>query len=106
MVDSSYVSLSQVPEGKSFSGKEFPLLIKPRHSIDKLNLSDLTDWIVKSQDEIDNLLLQHGALLFRNFPVESPIDFDTVIRSTQLKGMEYIGTKLCSRKITESDPSL
>ena len=104
MVDSSYVSLSQVPEGKLFSGKEFPLLIKPRHSIDKLNLSDLTDWIVKSQDEIDNLLLQHGALLFRNFPVESPIDFDNVIRSTQLKGMKYIGTKLCSKKITESDP--
>ena len=93
MVKGSYVSLSQVPEGKSFSGKDFPLLITPRHPIEKLSLSDLTDWIIKNKGDIDDLLLQHGALLFRNFPVESAIDFDAFIRSTQLKGMKYIGTK-------------
>lgn len=95
MVDSSSVTVSQVSEGKSFSGNDFPLLIKPRSTINKSTLNELTDWISKSKIEIDDLLLRHGALLFRNFPVESAVDFDSVIRSTQLKGMKYIGTVSC-----------
>ena len=91
MVISSFITLSQVAEGKSFSGNHFPLVIRPSETVSNSNLDDCTNWIENSLDEIDSLLLKHGAILFRNFPVTSANDFDHVIRSTKFKGMKYIG---------------
>ena len=91
MVEGSSVIFSTLHDGKSFSGNAFPLLVKPNVKADAPDLKTLTVWIAANTTKLDELLLQHGAVLFRDFPVESALDFDAVIQSTQLKGMKYIG---------------
>jgi hypothetical protein len=91
MVEGSSVSFSTLPDGKTFSGNAFPLLVKPSDNNEVSDLKTLTDWIAGNTTKLDELLLQHGAVLFRKFPVESALDFDAVIQSTKLKGMKYIG---------------
>ena len=91
MVKGSSVTFSTLPDGKYFSGNAFPLVIKPSDHTHDSDLVALTAWIAGNTGEVDELLLQHGAVLFRNFPVNSALDFDAVIQSTQLKGMKYIG---------------
>ena len=91
MVEASPVSFSILPDGKTFSGNAFPLLVKPNDNNEVSDLKILTDWIAGNTAKLDELLLQHGAVLFRKFPVESALDFDAVIQSTKLKGMKYIG---------------
>ena len=86
----SFVTLSHLPERKSFSGKAFPLLVRPSNTV-SVQLNQFTKWIEANGSQIDNLLLKHGAILFRDFPIDSAFDFDTVIKSTKLKGMKYIG---------------
>ena len=91
ILGNSFVTLSHLPEGKSFSGKAFPLLVRPSSTVSVQKLSLFTEWIEANGSDIDNLLLKHGAILFRGFPIDSAYDFDTVIKSTKLKGMKYIG---------------
>lgn len=88
----SSVTMSHLPDGKSFSGHSFPLLVKPNVVTLDSQLGSLTDWIENNSCTIDDLLLIHGAILFRDFSVESAQDFDAVVTSTKLHGMKYIGT--------------
>jgi Taurine catabolism dioxygenase TauD, TfdA family len=92
VVDISSVTLSQLPDGKSFSGHAFPLLVKPNDVVQNSQLGSLTDWIERNSNGIDDLLLKHGAILFRDFSVNSAQDFDAVVSSSKLHGMKYIGT--------------
>jgi hypothetical protein len=91
VVEISSVTLSELPDGKSFSGHAFPLLVKP-NDVQNCRLGSLTDWIGRNGNGIDDLLLKHGAILFRDFSVDSAQDFDDVVTSTKLHGMKYIGT--------------
>lgn len=93
VVEISSVTLSQLPDGKLFSGHAFPLLVKP-NDVQNSQLVSLTDWIERNSGGIDDLLLKHGAILFRDFSVESAQDFDSVVTSTKLHGMKYIGTSI------------
>lgn len=91
VIGSPFVTFSHPSEGKSFSGKAFPLLVRPSNTVSVQKLDLFTKWIEANRSEIDDLLLKHGAILFRDFPIDSAFDFDTVIKSTKLKGMKYIG---------------
>src|SRR2546423_9755864 len=51
--------------------RPFPLVIKPN-----LPEIDLVEWARGNRDFAQNKLLQHGALLFRGFAVNSVQDFE------------------------------
>jgi len=53
------------------SNRTFPLVIKPN-----LPEIDLVEWARSNRDFIEEKLLQHAALLFRGFVVNSPKDFE------------------------------
>jgi alpha-ketoglutarate-dependent taurine dioxygenase len=57
-------------------GKSLPLLIQP--AIDKLRL---VDWSRNNKDYIENNLLKHGAILFRNFMPLTIAEFQVFIES-------------------------
>lgn len=64
-----------LPEGELvqtslFPGKTLPLVIEPA-----INDLDLSGWARGNRELIESKLLQHGALLFRNFNLSSPSDF-------------------------------
>jgi alpha-ketoglutarate-dependent taurine dioxygenase len=102
MADIDHITFSHLSEGKSFLGKPFPLVIEPNKiTSNSSSLDNLTSWIDANSDQIDSLLLQHGAILFRNFDIDTAQDFDAVIQSTRLKGMDYLGGAAVRTQITE-----
>jgi alpha-ketoglutarate-dependent taurine dioxygenase len=64
--------------------KNFPLVIKSN-----LRKVDLGVWASSNQDFIHEQLLQHGAILFRNFHVETVGAFEQVIKAICGEAMEY-----------------
>ncbi|ACC81846.1 condensation domain-containing protein [Nostoc punctiforme] len=53
------------------TGQTFPLVIKPAS-----NDIDLIAWSKMNQEFLDKELLKHGAILFRDFNIESVLDFE------------------------------
>jgi alpha-ketoglutarate-dependent taurine dioxygenase len=56
--------------------RNLPLLITPA-----VENFDLAEWANNNRDFINRKLLEHGALLFRGFHLESPADFERVAAS-------------------------
>jgi alpha-ketoglutarate-dependent taurine dioxygenase len=52
-------------------GSELPLVIEPA-----VELPQFASWAASNQDFIESELLDHGAVLFRNFGIDSPADFE------------------------------
>ncbi len=50
---------------------------------------DLAAWAAANQSTIENLLLQHGALLFRGFNVRTAAEFATFVKSFSRELIEY-----------------
>jgi alpha-ketoglutarate-dependent taurine dioxygenase len=58
------------------TGSKLPLLVTPA-----VENFDLADWAKTNRDFINTKLLEHGAILFRGFNLESPTDFERVAGS-------------------------
>jgi len=63
---------------------QFPLVIEP--AVDKL---DPVVWANKARDFIETELLKHGALLFKNFAINSVSDFESFVRAMSPALLEY-----------------
>ncbi|OUL18943.1 taurine catabolism dioxygenase TauD [Nostoc sp. T09] len=66
------------------SGTPFPLVIKP--AIKGVNL---VDWASQNRNYVEKELLQHGAILFRNFNVKNLVEFEQVIVAICDEALEY-----------------
>ena len=64
--------------------KRFPLVIEP--GVDGVNLAG---WAAVNREQLEARLLQHGAILFRNFNVNSAIHLDQFIQATCGQPLEY-----------------
>ncbi|HEX6502554.1 MAG TPA: condensation domain-containing protein [Terriglobales bacterium] len=66
-------------------GTKLPLMLTPT-----AGNFDLADWATTNRDFINSKLLEHGAILFRGFNIDSPADFERVAAGicTELYG-EY-----------------
>jgi len=64
--------------------EKFPLVIQP--NVDSINL---VAWVKSHRDSIEAELLTHGAILFRNFPVESESEFEQVARAISPELLDY-----------------
>lgn len=70
---------------RRFSGeRRLPLLIEPATDHD-----DTSDILLKNRREIENLLLEHGAILFRGFNVFSIADFGRVVDVLKQSTLAY-----------------
>jgi hypothetical protein len=93
---------------RTYEGKVFPLVISPPSEDFELSL-----WFENNKDNLDNLLRQHRAILFRGFAnINSPEDFHNAVEATEYLSMDYVGgaavrTQLTPRVFTanESPPS-
>jgi alpha-ketoglutarate-dependent taurine dioxygenase len=70
------VDLSQATINTSTLGSKLPLVVTPA-----VENFDLADWAKNNRDFINTKLLDHGAILFRGFNLESPADFERVAGS-------------------------
>jgi len=64
-----------------------PLVIRP--AAEGADLSGLTAWLRKNRDFVEAQLLRHGALLFRDFPIKTVDDFETVTAAASDHLLDY-----------------
>ena len=80
--------------------EQFPLVIQPEGKA--FSLGEFLEWVKAEKGEIQRQLLEGGAILLRNFPVENALDFETVIRTLDFGNfISYIGGDSPRTKITE-----
>jgi alpha-ketoglutarate-dependent taurine dioxygenase len=73
--------------GQQDHGNVFPLAYALK--TDGSALDDMRAWIQSNRDRLLNELVQHGAILFRGFPVAGAEDFDAVIRAFGMDSFTY-----------------
>lgn len=108
----SFVAVTTIPEQISLEdGTRFPLVLTPNEESLK-NVSDAVAFLEQYRDELLSRLLQCGAILFRDFPISSVLDFDTFIRAFNWIPLPYVGGAAPRQQVTslvftsnESPPS-
>ena len=78
-----------IPEERYFNGKVFPLTVCPNENINTIEKT--VDFIKANYESIRRELKNHGAILFRNFPVQSPKDFNDFSLAFGWENLPYIG---------------
>lgn len=96
------VIISKLEEQKQVNGLDFPLLVKPDNADTAQNESTFLQWVETNKTELQGLLIKHGAVLFRGFPVSSSALFEQMLDHTDYKNMPYVGGAAPRTQVTES----
>ncbi len=78
--------MTRGPEAQTAS-EAFPLVFTAPHGM--AASGDAVAWAAERRDDLDARLRQHGAILFRGFPVACDEDFDAFIRAFRYPGFSY-----------------
>ena len=92
------VSVSD-PIQKDMDGTPFPLVLQPQANED-FTFADFQNWITENRAALKEQLKDHGAILFRNFPIQQPEDFEALIEAGQFEAMPYVGGAAPRDKVT------
>jgi hypothetical protein len=85
-------SISVVPASvagdQTYHGEVFPLALECKTP--DVSLATATDWIRAHREQLLEQASQHGAVLFRGFPLNSPEDCDVFVAAFGLTNFPYI----------------
>ena len=93
-----------LPEQKSYEdGIVFPAVLSPT-----TNTSSFTEAIKAQKPWLESLLNERGVILFRGFPVTSPLEFNDVVEAFGFHEAPYVGgraprTKVVGRVYTANE---
>ncbi|NVK01312.1 MAG: TauD/TfdA family dioxygenase [Oceanospirillaceae bacterium] len=96
------IAISKLAEQKQVDGLDFPLLINPPSAEVAASEQASLKWISENRAELHSLLIKHGALLFRGFPVSSDDAFERMLDHTDYVNMPYIGGAAPRTQVTAS----
>lgn len=85
--DSLQVGSVSVPLQQTYGGEDFPRVLRCESR--SPTLEDVVDWIGSRRDELREQAETHGAILFRDFPLNTPEDFDRFIGAFELENFPY-----------------
>ena len=85
----SNLKLISIPEEKFVDETLFPLTIAPNENVK--TIEDTIGFLKNNLTEINSKLLEHGAVLFRGFPINSPKDFNDFALAFGWEDLPYIG---------------
>lgn len=80
-------NLAGLDSVKSYSfapGQSLPLVIEPVKEM------DLIDWLAEHKAALEPLLLEHGGILFRNFPILGAADLQNCIQAFSGTPLQYV----------------
>lgn len=81
----------KIDEQKTFKGQVFPFVFSPKNpDSEDTNLENTLKWIKENKKLVEEKLLQHSVILFRNFPIKTAKDFDDVITAFGYEVMPYL----------------
>lgn len=81
------VAPATVPGQQTHSGEPFPLVL--RCDAPSADLAAATGWIAAHRSELIEQASQHGAILFRGFPLRTAEDFDAFVAAFDLPNFPY-----------------
>ena len=96
------IQISKLAEQKQVDGLDFPLLITPPSDEVSATEASSLQWISDNREELHQLLIKHGAVLFRGFPVDSSDAFERMLDHTNYENMPYIGGAAPRTQVTAS----
>lgn len=107
----------RIPEQKVFNGIEFPLVLEPntkhKNAAASTTQDALKEWVQSATPEVvDALLLKHGAILFKDFYIDTPERFNAMVEEFGFENFPYVGGAAVRRQLAprvfttnESPPS-
>ena len=81
------VSPISVPGQKQFASGPFPLVLACKTP--GASLETVCAWVASEREELCRQSAEHGAILFRGFPLTSDLDFDRFVAAFELKNFPY-----------------
>ncbi|XP_076914714.1 clavaminate synthase-like protein At3g21360 [Bidens hawaiensis] len=82
----------ELPEQKSTAdGVLFPAVLSPTAAINNITISAFEEAIKAEKPWLESVLKKSSAILFRDFPVSSPSDFNTVVEAFGYPEAPYVG---------------
>lgn len=85
--ESIHVSEIAAPQRRTFGESVFPLAL--RCETPTASLDDAAAWAAERRAELIRQAREHGAVLFRDFPLREPEDFDRFIAAFGLENFPY-----------------
>lgn len=89
MVEMGFVE-TRLPQQKIVGGFPFPSVLSPNPTL-AFDLSRFTDTIKQQKPRLEQLLRSSGAVLLRDFPVETASDFNRAVESFGYEELPYVG---------------
>ena len=85
--------LISIPEQRIVDGRPFPLVLAPADGSDTAtSMPAFLSWLKAHAGEVDDWVRDHGAVLFRGFPLATPEDFAALIdEGLGVENMPYVG---------------
>ncbi|XP_052796413.1 uncharacterized protein LOC128228909 [Mya arenaria] len=87
------------PEQKTFCDRPFPLVLRPKDGTCASTISTL-QWVATNRDSLQELLLNFGAILFRDYSLNTAEDFDAFVKSFDYEPLPYVGGAAPRRVVT------
>jgi alpha-ketoglutarate-dependent taurine dioxygenase len=77
--------------------EKLPLVVSPQNGDARKEL--LIDWIQSNKNQLEEKLTESGAILFRGFGIDTPVDFESIAKAfdPDLKD-DYLGTSPRDKK--------
>lgn len=96
------INIGAIAEQKKVNGLDFPLVITPAEDSNSAVDEGFQQWLEQHQGQLQQLLIKHGAVLFRGFPVNSPQQFETMLDQGKFANMPYVGGAAPRTQVTQT----
>lgn len=73
------------------SGARLPLVVSPERDGDVADVAALTRWVAEHRQDVEEQVLDHGAILYRGFGFDSPEAFEAFSAALAPTSMDYVG---------------
>ncbi|EPJ47893.1 MAG: taurine catabolism dioxygenase tauD/tfdA [Osedax symbiont Rs2] len=96
------ILISSIAEQKQVKGLDFPLVLNaPDHEVAQSE-EHFHLWLRDNRKALQALLIKHGAVLFRGFPVACAQQFENMLDQTDFVNMPYVGGAAPRSLVTSS----
>ncbi|XP_012945458.1 clavaminate synthase-like protein At3g21360 [Aplysia californica] len=93
-----------ISEQKQVGQQLFPFVLSPEKKAESAAMTSSSaacEWVRNQKSAIDAQLLEHGAILFRGFPLDDAQAFDDFVTSFGYEQMPYVGGAAPRKQVTK-----
>lgn len=102
------ITTAELAEQKTVNGLPFPLVLTPPNDAIAQDMEAFNAWLSEEGEALKALLIRHGAILLRGFPLDSAEAFEDHLNHSPFENMPYVGgaaprNQVASRIVTANE---